>query len=76
MAVQKAVYQVYINETLSRVVNVAAWSPEDAVEYISDLYNSGDIVLEADDFADSEVGLEDNQPVAVYDADPDYDVDD
>ena len=73
MAVQKAVYPVCIEETLSRVVYVAAWSPEAAVEYVNDLYYGGDIVLDADDFADSEVALEDAQPV---DEEPDYGVDD
>ena len=72
MAVQKAVYQVYIDETLCKAVNIAAWSPEDAKEYARKLYDEGSIVLNWQNFVDFDVEV-DSDPI---NAEPDYETED
>lgn len=54
-AMQK--YQVEINETLSRVVEIEAENESDAISKIKDLYRQEKIVLDSDDYLDTEIKI-------------------
>ena len=55
-------YNVTINETLARTLQVEADSPKDAETAISRLYYNSDIVLSADDYVSTEISVDKNQP--------------
>ena len=46
------IYSVAITETLSRTITVEAITKDDAVEEVMQKYKAGEIVLDADDFAE------------------------
>lgn len=48
------IYTVEVQETLSRTVTIQAPDKYKALEYAEDLYRNQKIVLNADDFTDSE----------------------
>lgn len=48
-------YNIVIEETLFKVVRVAAKSYDDAIDKVESLYRNEEIVLSADDFADYEI---------------------
>ena len=56
-------YEVYITETLSKVVPVEAHTKEEAIEAVTKLYKQEQIVLSADDFVKVESTAEEyNDP--------------
>ena len=50
-------YQVEINETLSRVVEIEAENESDAISKIKDLYRQEKIVLDSEDYLDTEIKI-------------------
>ena len=54
-AMQK--YQVEINETLSRIVEIEAENESDAISKIKDLYRQEKIVLDSEDYLDTEIKI-------------------
>lgn len=52
-----AKFEVLIKETLERVVEVEAESPEEAIDIINNQWKAGGQVLNADDFTDVEFTL-------------------
>jgi hypothetical protein len=50
-------YQVEITETLQRVVEIKAGSPDDAVEEVMSRYKKEEIVLDSSDYIDTEILL-------------------
>ncbi|MEE3417324.1 MAG: DpnD/PcfM family protein, partial [Prevotella sp.] len=55
-------YNVTINETLARTLQVEADSQRNAELTISRLYYNNDIVLSADDYLSTEIIVDRNQP--------------
>ncbi len=49
------IYDIEIIEALARVVSVEANSEEEAIATVSKMYRNCEIVLDADDFRDSEI---------------------
>ena len=47
-------YQIEITETLSRVITVEAENPDKAMDEVLNNYDSGEIVLDSNDFMDVE----------------------
>ena len=50
-------YLVEISETLQRKVEIEADNPGDAIQIAKDKYYNSEIVLDADDIVDGEVGF-------------------
>lgn len=50
-------YLVEISETLQRKVEIEADNPSDAIQIAKDKYYNSEIVLDADDIVDGEVGF-------------------
>ena len=50
-------YQVEIDETLSRIIEVEAENENDAVSKIKDLYRQEKIVLDSNDYLDTEIEI-------------------
>lgn len=50
-------YLVEISETLQRKVEIEADNPGEAIQKTKDMYYDGEIVLDADDIVDGEVGF-------------------
>jgi len=50
-------YSVEVIETTSRVINIDAESPDDALEIVKDRYLNGEIVLDDNDFPDFKISL-------------------
>lgn len=50
-------YLVEISETLQRKVEIEADNPGDAIQTAKDKYYNSEIVLDADDIVDGEVGF-------------------
>lgn len=50
-------YLVEISETLQRKVEIEADNPSDAIQAAKDKYYNSEIVLNADDIVDGEVGF-------------------
>ena len=50
-------YQVEINETLSRIIEVEAENGNDAVSKIKDLYRKEEIVLDSNDYLDTKIEI-------------------
>ncbi len=50
-------YQVEINETLSRIIEVEAENENDAVSKIKDLYRKEEIVLDSNDYLDTKIEI-------------------
>ena len=50
-------YQVEINETLSRIIDVEAENENDAVSKIKELYRKEEIVLDSNDYLDTEIKI-------------------
>lgn len=48
-------YNIVIEETLFKVVRVAAKSYDDAIDKVESLYRNEEIILSADDFAGYEI---------------------
>lgn len=48
-------YNIVIEETLFKIVRVAAESYDDAIDKVESLYGNQEIVLSADDFAGYEI---------------------
>jgi hypothetical protein len=51
-------HKVEIIETLSRIVEVEAQTPDDAIDIIADQYNNEGIVLDATDYNDVEINIQ------------------
>lgn len=47
-------YYISITETLNRIVEVRAEDQYEAIQKVSDAYYAGDIVLDSEDFVDTE----------------------
>lgn len=43
-------YKIYIKETLSRIVNIKAETPQDALEEVKRMYRNSEIVLDDGDY--------------------------
>ena len=52
-----AKYQVEINETLSRIIEVEAENENDAVSKIKDLYRKEEIVLDSNNYLDTKIEI-------------------
>lgn len=50
-------YQVEINETLSRIIEVEAENENDAVSKIKDLYRKEKIILDSNDYLDTKIEI-------------------
>lgn len=50
-------YQVEINETLSRIIDIEAENEKDAVSKIKDLYRKEEIVLDSNDYLDTKIEI-------------------
>lgn len=50
-------YLVEISETLQRKVEIEADNPGDAIQAAKDKYYNSEIILDADDIVDGEVGF-------------------
>ena len=50
-------YQVEINKTLSRIIEVEAENENNAVSKIKDLYRQEKIVLDSNDFLDTKIEI-------------------
>ena len=50
-------YQVEINENLSRIIEVEAENENDAVSKIKELYKQEKIVLDSNDYLDTEIKI-------------------
>lgn len=48
------IFKIEVKETLSRIIEIEANSNEEALFKIEDLYKKQDIVLDADDFIETE----------------------
>jgi hypothetical protein len=55
-----ATYEVTIIETLERRVDVEAQSGDEAVDKAQEMYRAEEIVLDADDYTDTEISLSDD----------------
>jgi hypothetical protein len=55
-------YNVTIQETLARTVQVEANSPKDAELAVGRLYSNSDIVLSGDDYVSTEIVTNKDQP--------------
>jgi len=49
------IYDIEIIEVLSRVIGVNANSEEEAIDTVTKMYRNCEIVLDSDDFRDSEI---------------------
>lgn len=47
-------FKIEVKETLSRIIEVEASSENEALSKIQDLYNKEEIVLDADDYVETE----------------------
>jgi DpnD/PcfM-like protein len=47
-------FKIEVKETLSRIIEVEATSEDEAISKIQDLYNKEKIVLNADDYVETE----------------------
>ena len=47
-------FEVTITETLQKTVNIEAETKEEAAQLVKEMWNNGDIILDADNFADVE----------------------
>lgn len=47
-------YQIEIKETLSKIIDIQANTPEDAIALVKDMYQSEIVVLDANNFVDVE----------------------
>ena len=50
-------YQVEINETLSRIIEVEAENENDAVSKIKELYRKEEIVLDSNDYLNTKIEI-------------------
>ena len=50
-------YQVEIAETLQKIVDVYAFTAEEAIAQVTQKYREGDIVLDSSDFVDVSVSI-------------------
>ena len=49
-------YRIEVREVLSRIVETEAASEDDAVEMVRQMYRNCDIVLDASDYQETEIG--------------------
>lgn len=47
-------YKIEVKETLSRIIEIKATSEDEAFSKIRDLYRNEEIVLDSDDYVDTE----------------------
>ena len=50
-------FQVEITETLQRIVDVMAYTAEDAITQVTEKYRAEEIVLDTSDFIDYNIGI-------------------
>jgi len=50
-------FKVEITETLQKVVEIMAYSPDEAIAEVTKQYDEGEIVLSSSDFIDSSIGI-------------------
>lgn len=50
-------FRVEITETLSRTIEIEAENEEEAVEMVRQMYRKCDIVLDASDYVETEIGV-------------------
>ena len=50
-------YQVEVTETLQRIVEVIAYTAEDAIIQVTQKYREEEIVLDSSDFIDVNIGI-------------------
>ena len=48
------IFKIEVKETLSRIIEIEANSEEEAFSKIQDVYNKGEIVLDAEDCVETE----------------------
>ena len=56
-------FEVTITETLQKTVNIEAETKEEAAQLVKEMWNNGDIILDADDFADVEYAANDGKEI-------------
>ena len=49
-----AIFKIEVKETLSKIIEVEAISEDEAFSKIQDLYNKEEIVLDTDDYVETE----------------------
>ena len=54
---KKKIYQVEIEETLSRIIDVEAVSVEEAIDIVEEQYRNEEIVLDCNDYADYNINV-------------------
>ena len=54
-------YRIEVKEVLSRIVETEAACEEEAVEIVRRMYRNCDIVLDASDYKDTEIGVKDEK---------------
>ena len=50
-------FQVEVTETLQKIVDIYAFTAEEAIAQVTQKYREGDIVLDSGDFIDFSVGI-------------------
>ena len=50
-------YQIEVTETLQKIVEVTAYSPDDAITEITKQYREGEIVLDSGDCIDYSIAI-------------------
>ena len=50
-------YQVEVTETFEKIIEVVAYSMEEAIEQVTQRYKEGEIILYSSDFIDFSVGM-------------------
>ena len=50
-------YQVEVTETFEKIIEVVAYSMEEAIEQVTQRYREGEIILDSSDFIDFNVGM-------------------
>lgn len=54
-------YEVLVEETLSRMIEVQAEDESEALEIVKEMYKNCEIVLDYEDFSNVEIGYEINE---------------
>lgn len=56
-------FEVTITETLQKTVSIEAETKEEAKQLVEDMWKDGDIILDADDFADVEYAADNRKEI-------------
>ena len=56
-------FEVTITETLQKTVNIEAETKEEAAQLVKEMWNNGDIILDADNFADVEYAADNGKEI-------------